>query len=228
MFNYKGYQMNLELIKKYEKEFLHMLHGGKLKYFTGKEWLSYSSAEIWTGNNDLKIVIDDVYCTYRTALAEGKQLQVNLAHQYADTFGCLDNNGCYWQDYTTGNFILQPHCYQIKPEEPEFKIGDYVRYIHTNSPKPLRIVNINCERYYFENAEIILRVDEIEKWEPKEGEVCIFWKEDSEYNRAVIGRLKQILSNGNYVMDYGSGCTVTYSKCMPFTGTLPPHMRESK
>ena len=176
--------MNLELIKKYEKEFLHMLHGGKLKYFTGREWLSYSSAEIWTGNNDLKIIIDDEYLPYRKALAEGKTVQ------YMNSNGeikSLDD----WGNIGWKQFKGCVENYRIKPDEPEFKIGDYVRYIHTNSPKPLQIVNINCERYYFENAKIILRLDEIEKWEPREGEVCIFWS-DGTYS-AVIG----IFSNMN-------------------------------
>lgn len=213
--------MNLELIKKYEKEFLHMLHGGKV--LMGKKDLVTNTIKWYPSvlnpfvetSESILIVIDDIYSTYRKALAEGKTVEFK---QTEDD----------WWANANSSFCLHVDCYRIKPEEPKFKIGDYVRYIHTNSPKPLRIININCERYYFENAEIILRVDEIEKWEPKEGEVCIFWEEDSEYNRAIIGRLKRILSNGNYIMDYGSGCTVTYSMCMPFTGILPPHMKDSK
>ena len=219
--------MNLELIRKYEKEFLHMLHGGKLKYFTGKEWLSYSSPEIWTGNNDLKIVIDDMYLPYRTALAEGKTVQYKM--------GIIANsNEPKWFDLTPKEFnsykvkdfwdkdlgnIKGVGNYRIKPDEPKFKIGDYVRYIHANSPKPLQIVNINCERYYFENAKIILRLDEIEKWEPRKGEVCIFWS-DVTYS-TVIG----IFSNMNQEK-YVTITTQTWSNCMPFTGTLPPHMKD--
>ena len=220
--------MNLELIKKYEKEFLHMLHGGKV--LMGKKDLVTNTIKWYPSvlnpfvetSNTIVVVIDDIYCTYRKALAEGKQLQlqVNLAYQYTGTFGCLDNNGCYWQDYTTGNFILQPHCYRIKPEEPELKVGDYVRYIHANSPKPLQISNINCEKYYFENAEIILRVDEIEKWEPKEDEICLFW--DGDYNGAIISKFSHMEQE-----KYGTDL-YTWNNCMPFTGILPPHMKDSK
>lgn len=66
--------MNLELIRKYEKEFLHMLHGGKLKYFTGKEWLSYSGVELWTASNDLKIIIDDQFEELELALAKQTEI----------------------------------------------------------------------------------------------------------------------------------------------------------
>ena len=213
--------MNLELIKKYEKEFLHMLHGGKV--LMGKrdpitnttKWYPSVLNPFVEISDNIIIVLDDMYLPYRKALSEGKTVQFRstISKAYKE-----------WEDLGNLSFNLNFE-HRIKPE---FKIGDYVRYIHANSPKPLQIVNINCERYYFENAEIILRVDEIEKWKPKEGEICIFWKEASEYNRAIIGRLKQILPNGNYVMDYGSGCTVTYSKCMPFTGVLPPHMKENE
>ena len=223
--------MNLELIKKYEKEFLHMLHGGKV--LMGKKdpvtntikWYPSVLNPFVETSDTIVIVINDMYLSWRKALAEGKTIQFfNTKERLYDSSKPVHT----WQDIDTIKTHGLPSDYRIKPEEPKFKVGDYVRYIHTNSPKPLRIININCERYYFENAEFILRVDEIEKWEPKEDEVCVFWKEDSEYNRAIIGRLKQILSNGNYVMDYGSGCTVTYSKCMPFTGALPPHMKDNK
>ena len=208
--------MNLALIKKYEKEFLHMLHGGKLKYFTGKEWLTYSGVEMWTGNKDLKIVIDDVYCTYRIALAEEKTVEVYVLHGIK----ALDEQP--WRRFAIGcsTFDLPVECYRIKPEEPNFKVGDYVRYIHTNSPKPLRIIHIHWERYYFENAEIILRVDEIEKWEPKEGEVCLFW--DSVDTGAVISKFSH-MEQEKYSTDLH-----TWNNCMPFTGALPPHMKDNK
>ena len=161
------------------------------------------------------IVIDDVYCTYRIALSEGKTVEVYVLHGVK----ALDEQP--WRRFAIGcsTFDLPVECYRIKPDEPEFKIGDYVRYIHANSPKPLRIINIHCERYYFENAKIILRLDEIEKWEPREGEVCIFWS-DGTYS-AVIG----IFSNMNQEK-YVTITTQTWSNCMPFTGTLPPHIKD--
>ena len=210
--------MNLELIKKYEKEFLHMLHGGKLKYFTGKEWLSYSSAEIWTGNNDLKIVIDDIYCTYRTALAEGKIVEANY-----NKWVFPEISTKRWDTVTAEDFDRYGiDDLRIKPEEPKFKVGDYVRYIHTNSPKPLRITNVNCERYYFENAEIVLRTDEIEKWEPREGEICIFW--DNYTEDAFISRFDYITNDDKYMCVKQSW----WDNCMPFEGKLPEHMKDNK
>ena len=216
MFNYKGYQMNLELIKKYEKEFLHMLHGGKLKYFTGKEWLTYSGVELWTASNDLKIIIDDQYVEFRKALADGKTIEYYTIANYKYPITRMDELEVLIKANHSGKYI-----FRIKPEEPEFKIGDYVRYIHANSPKPLQISNINCERYYFENVEIILRIDEIEKWEPKEDEVCVFWNNNS--NTAVIAKLRYIVNTDTYRTEHGY-----WDNCMPFTGILPPHMKDNK
>ena len=214
--------MNLKLKKKYEKEFLHMLHGGKV--LMGKKDLVTNTIKWYPSvlnpfvetSESILIVIDDVYCTYRKALAEGKIVEANynkwvfpkiptkrwdiMAGEDFDRYGIDD--------------------LRIKPEEPEFKVGDFVRYIHTNSPKPLRIININCERYYFENAEFILRVDEIEKWEPKEGEICLFW--DGDYNGAIISKFSHMEQE-----KYGTDL-YTWNNCMPFTGILPPHMRDSK
>ncbi len=217
--------MNLELIRKYEKEFLHMLHGGELLFHSSHHGGWYNlledyqwddSLEITEKCNDYGFVINDEYVEYRKALAEGRHIQFfNTKDSLYDSSKPLHT----WQDidkiYTQG----RPSDYRIKPEEDKFKVGDYVRYIHTNSPKPLRIININCERYYFENAKIILRLDEIEKWEPREGEVCIFWNNDS--NTAVIAKLRYIVSTGTYRTEHSY-----WENCMPFTGALPPHIKD--
>ena len=210
--------MNLELIRKYETEFLHMLHGGKV--LMGKKdpvtntikWYPSVLNPFVETSNTIVVVIDDMYCTYRKALAEGRTVQYMNSNGEIKSLDDWDNIG--WKQ-----FKGCVENYRIKPDEPEFKIGDYVRYIHANSPKPLQISNINCERYYFENAEIILRLDEIEKWEPREGEVCIFWNNDS--NTAVIAKLRYIVSTGTYRTEHSY-----WDNCMPFTGALPPHIKD--
>ena len=213
--------MNLELIKKYEKEFLHMLHGGKLMFKPNDKqiWFDSVTSPIdWTVEG--LYVIDDEYCIYRIALAEGRTVEV-----YA-TYGLKVLDEQPWKLFAIGcsTFDLPVECYRIKPEEPKFKVGDFVRYIHTNSQKPLRIININCERYYFENAEIILRVDEIEKWEPKGGEVCIFW-DNKHTNEAIIARYSHSERSFYYPLKKPNSC---YQNCMPFIGTLPPHIKDNK
>lgn len=165
-------------------------------------------------NKDVRyILLKDSYFPYRIALAEGKTIQYMNSNGEIKTLDEWDNIG--WKQ-----FKGCVENYRIKPEEPKFRVGDFVRYIHTNSQKPLRIINIHCERYYFENAEIILRVDEIEKWKPTEGEMCIFW--DSVDTGAVISKFSYMEQE-----KYGTDL-YTWNNCMPFTGTLPPHMKDSK
>lgn len=215
--------MNLELIKKYEKEFLHMLHGGKV--LMGKKdpvtntikWYPSVLNPFVETSNTIVVVIDDIYCTYRKALAEGKTVQCNAREGENDITYTVYGN-LWWVDTT--EFKYATCFYRIKPEEPKFKIGDYVRYIHTNSQKPLQISNINCERYYFENAEIILRIDEIEKWEPREGEICIFW--DTRGSHAIIDTFRY-KTNNKYHTE-----SSFWDNCMPFTGVLPPHIKDNK
>ena len=216
--------MNLQLIQKYEKEFLHMLHGGKV--LMGKrdpvtntiKWYPSVLNPFVEISDNIIIVLDDMYLPYRTALAEGKTVQFfNTKERLYDSSKPLNT----WQDIDKIHTKGRQSDYRIKPEEPKFKVGDFVRYIHTNSPKPLRIININCERYYFENAEIILRVDEIEKWEPKAGEWCIFW-DNSHTNEAMIARYSYFHKH-HYPMSIPNTC---YQNCMPFTGELPPHLKD--
>lgn len=210
--------MSKEVILKYLTEFNAWVKGQEVyvMFNNGGHRLVDSLEDF---NKDVKyIVLRDSYFPYRTALAEGKTVEV-----YA-TYGLKVLDEQPWKLFAIGcsTFDLPVECYRIKPEEPKFKVGDFVRYIHTNSQKPLRIININCERYYFENAEIILRVDEIEKWEPKGGEVCIFW-DNKHTNEAIIARYSHSERSFYYPLKKPNSC---YQNCMPFIGTLPPHMKD--
>ena len=209
--------MSKEVILKYLTEFNAWVKGQEVYviFNNGGHRLVDSLEDF---NEDVRyILLKDSYFPYRIALAEGKTVQCNAREGENDitytAYGHL-----WWVDTT--EFKYATRFYRIKPEEPKFKVGDFVRYIHTNSQKPLRIINIHCERYYFENAEIILRVDEIEKWEPKEGEICIFW--DTINTGAVISKFSHMEQE-----KYGTDL-YTWNNCMPFTGTLPPHMKDNK
>ena len=209
--------MSKEVILKYLTEFNAWVKGQEVYviFNNGGHRLVDSLEDF---NEDVRyILLKDSYFPYRIALAEGKTVQCNAREGENDitytAYGHL-----WWVDTT--EFKYATRFYRIKPDKPEFKVGDFVRYIHANSQKPLRIINIHCERYYFENAEIILRVDEIEKWKPTEGEICIFW--DTINTGAVISKFSHMEQE-----KYGTDL-YTWNNCMPFTGTLPPHMKDSK
>ena len=198
--------MNLELIRKYEKEFLHMLHGGKLKYFTGKEWLTYSGGELWTASNDLKIIIDDQYVEFRKALADGKTIEERY---YTPTD--------HWGKHLSG-FAVSPKMLRIKPKEPEFKVGDWITVNGPTGTFTECISGIADDTYTLSGTNICYK-SQASKWEPKEGEVCIFW--DIGNMGAVITKLMYIMSTGTYRTEHSY-----WDNCMPFTGALPPHIKD--
>ena len=198
--------MNLNLIRKYETEFLHMLHGGKLKYFTGKEWLTYSGVELWTASNDLKIIIDDQYVEFRKALADGKTIEERY---YTPTD--------HWGKHLSG-FAVSPKMLRIKPKESEFKIGDWITVNGPTGPFTECISGIADDTYTLSGTNICYK-SQASKWEPKEGEVCIFW--DIGNMGAVITKLMYIMSTGTYRTEHSY-----WDNCMPFTGALPPHIKD--
>lgn len=127
--------MNLELIKKYEKEFLHMLHGGSLMFKPNDKqvWFDSVTSPIdWTV--DGLYVIDDMYSTYRKALAEGRHIQFfNTKERLYDSSKPLHT----WQDTDTIRTQGRQSDYRIKPEEPAFKVGDTITLECIDSDKGL-------------------------------------------------------------------------------------------
>lgn len=104
--------------------------------------------------------------------------------------------------------------------EPEFKVGDWITVNGPTGTFTECISGIADDTYTLSGTNICYK-SQATKWEPREGEVCIFWS-DGSYS-AVIG----IFSNMNQEK-YVTITTQTWSNCMPFTGILPPHMKENK
>ena len=113
--------MNKELIKKYKAEFDHWLDGGKLlqkqiNLVIPAEWEEFLEDWDWP-IDELAVIINDEYVEFRKALAEGKIIQ------YRNLKVNVFKN---WQDL--GNLKFNPNFeHRIKPEEPKFKVGDWVR-----------------------------------------------------------------------------------------------------
>ena len=58
-------------------------------------------------------------------------------------------------------------------------------------------------------------------WQPKQGEWCWFWDRDSD-GRAILGRFDMMTTEGKYKREFG----FSFKNCAPFTGELPPHLKE--
>ena len=188
-----------------------MLHGGKV--LMGKKDLITNTMKWYPSilnpfveaSDNIIIVIDDVYCTYRKALAEGKTIQYmgsNLKPDEVSFTGLLEK-------------------YEIKPE-PEFKVGDWVIVNGPAGTFTECISGINDDTYTLSRSNICYK-SQATKWEPKEGEVCIFW--DNCTDIAIISEFSRISHYNKYMT---INMEISYDNCIPFTGTLPPHMKESK
>lgn len=219
--------MNLELIRKYEKEFLHMLHGGNLLYKLGStKW--YQNPQLPFSDDDYAkkvtaVIIDDEYVEYRKALAEGKTIQFfNTKERVYDSSKPLHT----WQDIDKIHIQGIPSDYRIKLEEHKFKVGDWVENITCTSPRIIKKV-VNAPEGYdtvtVGNIDVginVMLINDLELWEPKEGEICIFWNDYTCI--AVISKFSKMSSYNEYI---AVELELPYDNCMPFTGVLPPHIK---
>ena len=102
--------------------------------------------------------------------------------------------------------------------ESEFKIGDWITVNGPTGTFTECISGITDDTYTLSRTNICYK-SQASKWEPKEDEVCIFWNNDS--NTAVIAKLRYIVSTGTYRTEHSY-----WDNCMPFTGALPPHIKD--
>lgn len=133
--------MNKELIKIYKAEFDHWLNGGRLlsKHINDKDW--YEATDPSFSNINVSYVIYDEYVELRKAIIKGKTIQVwdviykHLTDPKLDAYDWRD-----FKSFTQSSpFTYSPERYRVKPEEPKFKVGDFVR---VSSPSGVQFVAI--------------------------------------------------------------------------------------
>ena len=216
--------MNKELINKYKKEFNHWLKEGSVLINSDLGWCPITTEFAWGCNIsvDALLVINDEYVEFRKALAEGKIIQIYDAiyqHEYDPS---LDRFG--WRDFksftASSSFSKTPDLYRIKPDESKFKVGDFVRYIHTTYPRALEINNINGGRYYFINSEMSCLEHELEPWTPIKGEWCWFYDKASN-GYSCLGQFKEY--NGRCFI---STTGTSWNFCEPFLNSLPSYLKD--
>ena len=103
--------------------------------------------------------------------------------------------------------------------EPEFKVGDWITVNGPTGTFTECISGIADDTYTLSETNICYK-SQATKWEPKDGEICIFW--DSVDTGAVISKFSYMEQE-----KYGTDL-YTWNNCMPFTGTLPPHIKDNK
>lgn len=172
--------MNKALIKKYKPEFEHWLNGGKLlqkqiNLVVPAEWEEFLEDWDWP-IDELVIIINDEYVEFRKALCEGKVIQIwdvikqHLSDASKDIYDWRD-----FKSFTRSSpFSSSIDKYRIKPEEPKFKVGDWVIFEDNTKHK---ITEINKFSYTFNNnfscgfeTHTVLSM---KHWKPKQDELVI-------------------------------------------------------
>lgn len=143
------------------------MNDGKLQAkFNGNSWIE-APKDIFAFNYvaNFILVIDDEYVEFRKALAEGKTVQYNFGN-YGINRKDFPNT---WKDLDLSIGILAdrayPENYRIKPEEPKFKVGDWVRDLRDNIVFQINSVNFNLNLSITNGVYI--------HWQPKPGELVI-------------------------------------------------------
>lgn len=166
--------MNKKLIITYFQEFNHWLHGGKLLIRNNNEdiWINMTEVHWDMNSKTVSIIINDEFYELRKALCDDKIIQIwevtsqHVSDSSKDIYG--------WKDFKSfkpdSKFGRNVHNYRIKPDRPKFKVGDFVRYVHSTPAKVLEIDNINGNRYYFTNSEMSCLEHELEPWSPIKNE----------------------------------------------------------
>lgn len=211
--------MNKETIIKYKTEFDHYLNGGSLLWCRARDRIKVwtvakdSHTDFFNTNDSYYIyVINDEYVEFRKALAEGKTIQRRNGY------------GCEWKDSGEQDMLNYSIVnLRIKPEEPQFKVGDWVRNNSTGD--------------IFEYTNDILKPDSscCELWNPEPNEYCWFYKRGS--NNPVFAKfVRNIDSNlGSYeaVGFIPNGPRASdeeqfgyFERCKPFIGTLPDGLKD--
>lgn len=226
---YKDFIMNKELINKYKPEFDHWLNGGSVLINSDLGWCPIATEFTWSCNISVNalFVINDEYVEFRKALAEGKIIQIYDAiyqHEYDPS---LDRFG--WKDFksftASSSFSKTPDLYRIKPDEPKFKVGDFVT--HESLKITRQITKVDDDFIYFKEGSWALPhvegfSNKLILWTPVKDEWCWFYdnpNKDKYCNLSKSGGE----SNGRC---FKTNCGTPWNFCEPFLNSIPSYLKD--
>ena len=207
--------MNKELIKKYKTEFDHFLNGGNLLTRTKSDFIwndEINENLMWNFEiQDIDIIIDDEFSELRKALCDGKIIQIwevieqHVSDSSKDIYG--------WKDFKSfkpnSPFGGEIHNYRIKPEEPQFKIGDFVRDIISGKVSQVNNEDIANGKY-----------SQVTKWEPSPRELCWFWS-GNKLEEATLSKFHSYTKHGVFKTIYDH-----FKYCEPFLNSKPSWFKD--
>lgn len=220
--------MRKETIIKYEKEFIAwckeesvLLGAPTSMHDRNLIWREVKDFNDWKPL-DTVYVLNDSYSIYRKALAEGKTLQYNFGNFGTDKKDFPDS----WKDLDLSIGILAdracPENYRVKPEEPKFKVGDWV--IHNGVAKRVTKAVDGYIDSLDNEVAVIMKEESLELWEP-EDEKYFWYKND-------LVRFHETQANLGLLLESARGCSYYPAEknfedyCEPFIGRLPSNLKQ--
>ena len=205
--------MNKELILKYKTEFDHWLNGGELLIRNNDEniWINMTKVHWDMNYKTVSIIIKDEFSELRKALCDGKIIQIwgvleqHVSEASKDIYG--------WKDIKSfkhnSTFRGEIHDYRIKPEEPKFKAGDFVK-----TPTSIAIVIEHNGKLFASNN---YDLQDCTKWKPSHKELCYFTHDTNTKTSAILREFREISKDGFYVDCFGA----RFIYCEPFLNSKP-------
>jgi len=207
--------MNKDQILKYKDAFDYWLGGGDLwcRLTTEpKGWIYIPTQnDIFPMGSMAIYVQDDEYVELRKAQADGKTIQfknIATSHEWIDIGEGTSYSASFGGD-------VENYC--IKPDEPTFKVGDWVLHTPNGQVKQLCVLQIrgitqlNTWRHY-------------QPWQPKENEWCVFHNGS---DQATIARykVKEHIEGKYCIVSCHGNMTEVFNFCEPFLGELPTNLK---
>ena len=214
--------MRKETILNYEKEFLAWCKGESI--LLGAPASMHEKPLVWREVRDFNdwkpldtvYVLNDSYSTYRKALAEGKSIQMLCRYDKMEPI---------WDDMTevikSIGFVDVKENYRIKPEEPKFKVGDWVRNRINEIGQILQEDYKGKGLYKISNThalkcEVGTSAKDLTIWAPKKGDWCWFWVDGQD-----CPDLRKLNKTDKHTSPYITIPIGRYKFCEPFIGNLP-------
>jgi hypothetical protein len=221
--------MNKQLIKDNFEAFTHWIDGGKVLTLNNRkhnEWELVDHEDFWRNPSNKPIfIVNDRYVKFRKALAEGKTVQFfNTKDRLYDSSKTLNR----WHNTYTIHTHGKPEDYRIKPDEPQFKVGDWV-VVYTcrgkdneRISKPVQVTNVSSHFIQVNNYKQYAP-SYLELWQPKHGEWC--WFKTNIDSNVVFGKFVEKLDERYYASNHCSRSDY-FKYCEPFIDTLPTFIKE--
>ena len=210
--------MRKETILNYEKEFLAWCKGESI--LLGAPASMHEKPLVWREVRDFNdwkpldtvYVLNDSYSTYRKALAEGKIVEVATDYNDAD--------GYIWKSMEDKEFhYFNINEIRIKPEEPKFKVGDWVVNKTSKQHIVKKITSTYSDTVTVGDTEVginVMLINDLELWKPKKGEYCWFWVDGQD-----CPDLRKLNKTDKHTSPYITIPIGRYKFCEPFIGNLP-------